>query len=346
MKIGDYIKVKDGTELDNGELSKNWAGKIIAIDDEDDNFITIEKDAQTLDSLSDEYIQYGIDNDLAEYIYVFEKKDLELSERRDTDEMYHDAVQRYDARYERIDDDVFVEQLENMDDEDFEEMFGGEEEIQQAYFDAMEITAQQFFKSPLAERIVDIDEGDANFIIEMFVHYAMTYRDEMMDDWSKNTIDEICLDVIPRKVSMEAEDFQVMGKVLKYYFDYLAAERLIKNRKLGDYVYSKRREIYNNSQNPANWGMAKSMMMGAVEQGVDTDDEDALKAYLDSQMFKPFSLPNSYQSQYTEPAKRDELKNIGRNEKVTVKYKDGKIVKDVKFKKVMKDVKSGKCVLV
>jgi hypothetical protein len=31
---------------------------------------------------------------------------------------------------------------------------------------------------------------------------------------------------------------------------------------------------------------------------------------------------------------------------VTVKYSDGKVVADVKFKKIMKDLESGKCKLV
>ncbi len=37
---------------------------------------------------------------------------------------------------------------------------------------------------------------------------------------------------------------------------------------------------------------------------------------------------------------------IGRNDKVSVRYSDGKEVKDVKYKKVENDVKSGKAVLI
>lgn len=343
MKIGDYVKVKDGIELDNGELSKNWAGKITEIRDE---FITIEKDAQTLNSLSDDYIRYGLNNGLTEYIYVFEEDNLELSERRDTDKIYEAAVSRYDIRYEELDDDIFVEQLENMDDDDFIAEFGGEEKIQETYFVTMEIVAQKFLTSPFAKKIRDIEQGDANFIIEMFVNYAMTYRGEMLEDWTKDTINEICLGILPRKVSMEAECFKVTGSVLKCYFDFLVKERFIKNKELGNYVYSKRKVIYDNSQNSANWGMSKSLMMDVRNQGINMDDEDALKAYLDAQMFKPQPLPDSYNNSPQEPIKKDALKNIGRNDKVSVKYTNGKVVENVKFKKVMKDVKNGKCELI
>ncbi len=36
----------------------------------------------------------------------------------------------------------------------------------------------------------------------------------------------------------------------------------------------------------------------------------------------------------------------GRNDKVSVRYTDGKVVKDVKYKKVEADIQVGKCVLV
>jgi len=343
MKIGDYVKVKDGIELDNGELSKDWAGEILEIDDE---FITIKKDAQTLNSLSDDYIKHGIENGLDEYNYVFEKENLELSERRDTNKMYKMAIEKFQIRYDDLDEEIFIKAAEEMDEDDFMELFGDSEAVQEAYFAGMEILTQNFFRSPFAEKIADINQADANFIIEMFVEYAMNYRDEMLEDWTKYTIDEICLDVIPRKVSTEAETFEIMGKVLKHYFDFLAAERFIKNRTLGNYVYSKRKIIYDKSQNPANWGMAKSMMMGAVNQGFDMDDENALQSFMASQMFKPMELPESYRNYHQEPAKKDALKKIGRNDKVSVKYTDGKVLKEVKFKKVMKDVQSGKCELI
>ena len=36
----------------------------------------------------------------------------------------------------------------------------------------------------------------------------------------------------------------------------------------------------------------------------------------------------------------------GRNDKVTVQYPDGRVLKDVKFKKVEDDVKAGRCIVI
>lgn len=41
-----------------------------------------------------------------------------------------------------------------------------------------------------------------------------------------------------------------------------------------------------------------------------------------------------------------ELDKYSRNDKITVEYEDGKILKDVKFKKVEKDLKAGKCTII
>lgn len=339
MKIGDYVKVKDGIELDSGELSKDWAGKVVELNGE---YVTIKKDAQTLNSLSDDYIKYGIVEEVAEYIYVFEANDLELSERRDNDEMYQEVVLKHNARIEKLDDDYYVEQLDAMSDEDFVEQFGDEEEIKEGYFVGMEEVTKRFLASPFFQKIIDTDTSDSEFIIDMFVRYSMNYRDEMIDDWTEHTIDEICLDILPRKVSMEAVFFKKIGEVLKHYFDFLYTNGFIKNRKLGSYVYKKRDTIYKNSQDPRYWGMAKSMLMGASDQGIEIDDEASLRRYLDSQMGVPqsFNEPN-YEPQ--RPIRKDASKKIGRNQKVTVKYNNGKVMKDVKYKKVMKDVQSGTC---
>ncbi|ELR69919.1 Protein export cytoplasm protein SecA ATPase RNA helicase [Fulvivirga imtechensis AK7] len=46
----------------------------------------------------------------------------------------------------------------------------------------------------------------------------------------------------------------------------------------------------------------------------------------------------------TMPLKSEKI--VGRNDKVTVQYMDGKVLKDVKFKKVEEDIRNNKCVLV
>ena len=50
------------------------------------------------------------------------------------------------------------------------------------------------------------------------------------------------------------------------------------------------------------------------------------------------------QPERVDPVKSDKL--AGRNDKVSVQYTDGKVLKDVKYKRVEEDIKSGKCVVI
>jgi preprotein translocase subunit SecA len=55
--------------------------------------------------------------------------------------------------------------------------------------------------------------------------------------------------------------------------------------------------------------------------------------------------------EYSEDAQQKQMpiksqKTIGRNEKVSVRYPDGKVLQDVKFKSVEEDVKNNKCVII
>jgi preprotein translocase subunit SecA len=50
------------------------------------------------------------------------------------------------------------------------------------------------------------------------------------------------------------------------------------------------------------------------------------------------------QPEKVDPVKSDKL--AGRNDKVSVQYADGKVLKDVKYKRVEDDIKSGKCVVI
>ena len=46
------------------------------------------------------------------------------------------------------------------------------------------------------------------------------------------------------------------------------------------------------------------------------------------------------------PANRKKGRKFGRNEKVTVRYKDGSSKRNIKYKLVMKAVKAGKCEII
>ena len=54
--------------------------------------------------------------------------------------------------------------------------------------------------------------------------------------------------------------------------------------------------------------------------------------------------PANQVEQKVMPVKSEKV--AGRNDKVTVQYPDGRVIKDVKYKKVEDDVKNGRCIVI
>jgi preprotein translocase subunit SecA len=54
--------------------------------------------------------------------------------------------------------------------------------------------------------------------------------------------------------------------------------------------------------------------------------------------------PAAHVEQKVLPVKSEKV--AGRNDKVTVQYPDGRVLKDVKYKKVEDDIKSGRCIVI
>ena len=46
------------------------------------------------------------------------------------------------------------------------------------------------------------------------------------------------------------------------------------------------------------------------------------------------------------PVRKNPYEGIGRNQKITVRYNDGRIIENIKFKKVQQDLEDGQCELI
>ncbi len=97
------------------------------------------------------------------------------------------------------------------------------------------------------------------------------------------------------------------------------------------------------ASDPGEWGMAKSMVMGAMGAGVAPSDEQDLQDYFTR--FNQQQLGSIPEFGH-EPIRKSGLDKIGRNDRITVRYTDGRLFENVKFKKVKEDLEAGKCDLV
>jgi hypothetical protein len=323
FKKGDFIKVKPNTKLESGEIVNNWAGEVQEVYGEE-KCCLVSLDSLTIDSLDDAYLRESIVEGEEPFEYVFEFDDIELSERRDTDEQVMEALDRLSSR-----------------------MIALEEEFEERGEELKERWIEEFANSNYYERLDEIQKESAGFIVSTFMDYMDNYEYVQPEEWSPSNVRSVCLDIVPRKITAEIGTFENYGDVLIPFLEFLGHEKYISNAaSLIREVERIKGQIPVEAKNPDNWGMAKSMMMSAQEQGVDMSNEKEIEKFMMLQQLQALQQLQEDQHPRATPPKQDPYKGIGRNQKITIKYKDGRILENIKFKKVESDLRNGICEIV
>lgn len=317
-KKGDHIRLKNGTELESGEIIENWAGTVEEVYTQEKTCL-IMLDSETIRSLDDSYLESCIEEGADPFEYVFEFNDLELSTRRDTDEELMKELDKLAVR--------------------MIELEGGELDMDEAQ---KEEWIEGFLQSPDYEELTEYQKENSSFIISTFMDFLYNYEYVHPKDWKSTNVKEVCLHVVPRKITSELELFENYGEVVQRFLRFLGSKSYISNAlELEETVEQIKDNISKEANNPANWGMAKTMMMGGQDSGIDFSNEEDLQNYV-LRINEKIQRENSQISN----AKSTRFDKIGRNERITVKYKNGKVIEKIKFKKVEHDLKEGKCELI
>jgi hypothetical protein len=138
-----------------------------------------------------------------------------------------------------------------------------------------------FAKSPRFDQLTEEQKDDAWNVISFFTQYSVDYFSTPPKDWTPATVKNCCLDILPRKVSAQTPFYQAVAPVLSAFFYYLDDQKLIKRAAaLAKTVAPLGPQIVAQADNPSNWGMAKSFMMQAINEGVDVSNQKALDAYI------------------------------------------------------------------
>jgi hypothetical protein len=205
----------------------------------------------------------------------------------------------------------------------------------------------EWIESPHFSALPEAVKEDAHLAVSAFADYAYSYEGEYIDDWTVETVISICTDAIPRKVSASAEEIGLMADALAAFFDWLYLNKLHSEAlKMRNEVRRIKSQMVRIAADPNQWGMAKNLVMGAIESGIDMNDKEAFDNYLDQMQEQSLSRLAAGPSHKPIPTMRENpYKNLSRNELITVRYKDG-TEKTGKFKRLEEDLRSGKCSLV
>lgn len=317
---GDFVKVKPNTKLESGEIVNNWAGEVVEVYNSE-KCALVHLDALTINLLEDSYIKTCMLEGCLPFEYVFAYEDLEKSTRRSTKKELKKALDNLASR-----------------------MLDLEVNEEDGYWEQAEQWISEFKQSANYQELGDVEQENADFVLETFMDYMYNYAYQLPGEWTSSAIKEICLDVVPSKVSAEIECFESYGPVLFQFLTFLGDKGYILNaRTLCDAVRKIKNRIPEKAQDPNNWGMAKTMMMLAYAQGVDVSDEEEMEKFFRLQQL---NFLNQEKVETNTARIEDPFKKLGRNQKITVKYDDGQVLENVKFKKVESDLRSGLCVLI
>ncbi len=326
FKNGDFVKARDTKGYSVDDLSSEWAGQITEIY-QDDKECHVLLDAPSINSLSDTYLLECIEERIVPSECVFQFDQIELINRRDTE---YELIESFEKLNKRIEDLLVATDS------------GSESESENE--DPKEKWIQEFSQSSFFSEMTTYQKENAEFVITSFIDFMYNYEYVQSADWNSSNVTSNCLDTIPRKVSAETEFFENYGDVLIKFFSFLGDENYIKNSKsLIQAIKKIKLKIPKEANKTQNWGMAKSMVMGAQDSGIDFTNEEDLASF-----FSDYNL-DSFDHEHTAkiiPLTLNPYRGIGRNQKVSVRYKNGETVENIKFKKVEKDLKSGNCDLI
>ncbi|MDZ4680586.1 MAG: hypothetical protein SGI94_09105 [Saprospiraceae bacterium] len=235
-------------------------------------------DAQTLNKLPDEYLETCVYEACDPLEYYFPEENLEPATRRDDDEQLENAKAAIEERME-----AFEAEIE--DEEEDEE----EEELDEAL---LEEWIARFQDSPEFNELTAEQQEYGEDAPKIFAQFAFQYEWVQVGKWTPYTVDLVCLEWIPGKLSSEPAYFVNFGPVLAQFFGFLHRENILENaRALQICTLKIASKIPKEAADSSNWGMAKTMMMGAIKSGIDITDQNQLNEFINNYTAKLNSLP-------------------------------------------------------
>lgn len=221
----------------------------------------------------------------------------------------------------------------NYEDEDVEEGHDSEDFKKDLEKQTEELTSL-FLKSNYSNKFTPSQREDGKYIILRFTDYLYDYFLLGIQTWNADALEEVCLELFPRKISAHVGWFKAVYPVLTEYFNFLREKGMLKEAQtieLQMRLYEISDLIVEHATDPNNWGMAKAIMMDAVESGIDMDDEEQMNLFLKLKMWEHNSMidwgRNSLKREFVESLSNEEI--IVRLREDGVNFDEKRFLEDV-----------------
>lgn len=152
-----------------------------------------------------------------------------------------------------------------------------DEQAARAYQDAI---LELFAASP--EGVAYREQGREIGWTSIFLEYAMSYLGRTPPEMDAGDLDEVLFELIPRKVSVEAQEAPDIVAELRAFWGFLGRAYELPNAPdmLDSLDEEAAARLEREMADPANFGMAKSIVMQGKAMGFDTTTQEGLNTWM------------------------------------------------------------------
>lgn len=124
-------------------------------------------------------------------------------------------------------------------------------------------TGEEFETSEHFAKLNSTEQKSHSFLLDIFFEYSYSYCLVGPGKINNDVIDEMMLDVMPRKISTNIETFEAFAPIMEQFLSWCEEKNYMrKTQSIRDHINKTAPEMVARAQDPSYWGMAKSMMMG------------------------------------------------------------------------------------
>ncbi|CAN5290488.1 hypothetical protein BH10PSE19_BH10PSE19_19430 [soil metagenome] len=139
----------------------------------------------------------------------------------------------------------------------------------------------KFLESDIATSLSEKQRDELPFVLSSFCDFCYSYHLQKPGQWTVSTVEDVCVNIMPRKIMADDTFFSAIVPVLCNFFDWMSSENCLPDTQaLKKALLSIEPRILSNTKNSNNWGIGKSILMGAAAKGYDMQNPDAIKAAL------------------------------------------------------------------
>jgi hypothetical protein len=155
------------------------------------------------------------------------------------------------------------------------------EEALNAVYAQLEDWLADFVQSAQFRQLPEFTRMVAESTVFYFAEYMFTHLGQAPQGWTPEGLQEVCLNVMPSKIAAGPEFFNVVPQVLVAFFTFLQAQQLLPQlaplqTRLGQIAS----DIPLAAADESQWSMSKVIAMMALNAGVDLEDEDQVKHFM------------------------------------------------------------------